>query len=62
VRKTAKETGEGLMLDQYLVAALALVAFALFAAGYFIGQTERRSRLYIYADEADIEHRFRHHQ
>jgi hypothetical protein len=31
-------------MDQYLVAAVALVAFALVAAGYFIGSTERKSR------------------
>jgi hypothetical protein len=31
-------------MDQYLVAAIALVVFFAFVAGYFIGSTERRSR------------------
>lgn len=49
------------MVDQYLVAALALVAFAVFASGYFIGSTERRSRIYILNDNYpdDVESRSR---
>lgn len=31
-------------MDQYLVAALALVAFAIFVTGYGIGRVERNSR------------------
>lgn len=31
-------------MDQYLVASIGLVAFALVAVGYFIGVQERHSR------------------
>jgi hypothetical protein len=49
-------------MDQYLVAAVALLVFFGFAAGYFIGNNERKSRRpsgEVHSDYTDVEIRSR---
>jgi VIT1/CCC1 family predicted Fe2+/Mn2+ transporter len=51
------------MEDQSLIAALALVMFAIFALGYFIGIQERKSRrspaAMVHSGRDDVEKRAR---